>query len=329
MFIVLHEIGLLKYDKQPSFPYHNREFYTMTHPSTFSIVARDPVNGDLGVIVQSKFPAVGSVVPWAKANIGAIATQAWANVGYGPNGLTLLQNGNSASETLDSLLSADEGREHRQIGIVDAKGQAVAHTGTECMDWAGHIVGDGFTCQGNILAGEDVIVDMADAFENTEGDLIDKLFAGLIAGQAAGGDRRGMQSAAILVVREGGGYEGGNDRYVDVRVDEHPNPIDELVRIFNIYDMTLLNREDPSTLIKIEGDLLVIIQDALVTLGLLEQVYSNEFDHKTQSALTEWINTNNFENKSRDDGTIWPSVVEYLLEDAELLTEWLKIKQDT
>jgi uncharacterized Ntn-hydrolase superfamily protein len=301
----------------------------MTHPSTFSIVARDPVNGDLGVIVQSKFPAVGSVVPWAKANIGAIATQAWANVGYGPNGLTLLQNGNSASETLDTLLSADEGKEHRQIGIVDAKGQVVAHTGTECMEWAGHIVGDWFTCQGNILVGEDVVVDMADAFENTEGDLIDKLFAGLIAGQAAGGDRRGMQSAAILVVREGGGYEGGNDRYVDVRVDEHPNPIDELVRIFNIYDMTLLSREDPSTLIKIEGDLLAIIQDALVTLGLLEQVHSNEFDDKTQSALTEWINTNNFENKSRDDGTIWPSVVEYLLEDAELLTEWLKLKQDT
>jgi uncharacterized Ntn-hydrolase superfamily protein len=301
----------------------------MTHPSTFSIVARDPINGDLGVIVQSKFPAVGSVVSWAKANIGAIATQAWANVGYGPNGLTLLQNGNSASETLDSLLSADEGKEHRQIGIVDAKGQAVAHTGTECMEWAGHIVGDGFTCQGNILAGEDVVVDMADAFENTQGDLIDKLFAGLIAGQAAGGDRRGMQSAAILVVREGGGYEGGNDRYVDVRVDEHPNPIDELVRIFNIYDMTLLNREDPSTLIKIEGDLLAIIQDALVTLGLLEQAHSNEFDDKTQSALTEWININNFENKSRDDGTIWPSVVEYLLEDAELLTEWIKLKQDT
>ncbi|MFW9834249.1 MAG: DUF1028 domain-containing protein [Candidatus Thorarchaeota archaeon] len=301
----------------------------MTHPSTFSIVARDPVNCDLGVIVQSKFPAVGSVVPWAKANIGAIATQAWANVGYGPNGLALLQDGNSASETLDILLSADEGKEHRQIGIVDAKGQAVAYTGTECMEWAGHIVGDGFTCQGNILAGEEVVADMADAFENTEGDLIDKLFAGLIAGQAAGGDRRGMQSAAILVVREGGGYEGGNDRYVDVRVDEHPNPIDELVRIFNIYDMTLLSREDPSTLIKIEGDLLAIIQDALVALGLLDHTHSNEFDDKTQSALTGWINTNNFENKSRDDGTIWPSVVEYLLEDADLMAEWLKRKQDT
>ena len=297
-------------------------------PSTFSIVARDPINGDLGVIVQSKFPAVGSVVPWAKANIGAIATQAWANVGYGPNGLRLLESGHSASETLKTLLNADEGREHRQIGIVDTKGQAVAHTGKECMEWAGQIVGDGFSCQGNILAGEDVVIEMAEAYETTEGDLLDKLFAGLIAGQSAGGDRRGMQSASILVVREKGGYEGGNDRYVDVRVDDHPNPIDELVRIFNIYDMTLLSREDPRLLLKIEGDLLAIIQKALVALGYLKKGYTNVFDQQTKSALTEWINSNNFENKARDDETIWPSVVDYLLEDADLLTEWLECKQD-
>jgi len=298
-------------------------------PSTFSIVARNPVNGDLGVIVQSKFPAVGSVVPWAKANIGAIATQAWANVGYGPNGLSLLESGKSASETLKILLSGDEGREHRQIGIVDAKGQAAAHTGSECMEWAGQIIGDGFTCHGNILAGESVVVDMAESYENTEGDLIDKLFAGLIAGQAAGGDRRGMQSAAILVVREKGGYEGGNDRYVDVRVDEHPSPIEELVRIFNIYDMTLLSREDPNLLVKIEDDLLAIIQEALGTLGYLEEDYENTFDEKTKSALSEWINTNNFENKARDDGTIWPSVVEYLLENADMAADWRRRQHDS
>jgi uncharacterized Ntn-hydrolase superfamily protein len=297
-------------------------------PSTFSIVARDPANGDLGIIVQSKFPAVGSVVPWAKAEIGAVATQAWCNVGYGPNGLELLEAGNSASETLKILLDGDDGREHRQIGIVDTKGQAVAHTGKECMEWAGQLVGDGYTCQGNILAGEAVIVDMAETYENTEGDLIDKLFAGLIAGQTAGGDRRGMQSASILVVREKGGYEGGNDRYVDVRVDEHPSPIEELVRIFNIYDMTLLSREDPNLLVKIDGDLLAIIQQALVTLGYLEEGHENVFNEKTKSALSEWTNTNNFENKARDDGTIWPSVVEYLLEDADLMIEWRKRQQD-
>lgn len=291
-------------------------------------MARNPANGDLGIIVQSKFPAVGSVVPWAKANVGAIATQAWANVGYGPNGLNLLEAGKSASETLKILLDGDEGKEHRQIGIVDTKGHAVAHTGKECMEWAGQVVGDGFTCHGNILAGEAVVADMAEAYENTEGDLIDKLFAGLIAGQAAGGDRRGMQSAAVLVVREKGGYEGGNDRYVDVRVDEHPSPIEELVRIFNIYDTTLLSREDPNLLVKIEGDLLAIIQEALVVLGYLEKGHENVLNDKTQSALSEWINTNNFENKARDDGTIWPSVVEFLLNDADLMVEWQKRQQE-
>jgi uncharacterized Ntn-hydrolase superfamily protein len=294
----------------------------VSSPSTFSIVARDPANGDLGVIVQSKFPTVGSVVPWAKAEAGAIATQAWANVGYGPRGLNLLEEGKSASETLKILLQEDERREHRQIGIVDTKGQVVSHTGKECMDWAGHIVGDGFACQGHILAREAVVVDMASAFERTEGDLIDKLFAGLKAGQAAGGDRRGMQSASIYIVREAGGYEGGNDRYVDVRVDEHPSPIEELERIFKIYDMTLLSREDPSTLIKIEGKVSSLIQSALITLGFLEKPIGNEFSEQAKAALTEWTNTNNFENKARDDGTIWPSVVEYMLKDAKIDERW-------
>ena len=276
----------------------------VSHPSTFSIVARDPSNGDLGIIVQSKFPTVGSVVPWAKANIGAIATQAWCNVGYGPNGLELLEDGNSASKTLKILLDGDDGREHRQIGIVDSKGQAVSHTGKECMNWAGHVVGDEFACQGNILAGESVVSDMAEAYQKVDGDLIDKLFAGLKAGQAAGGDRRGMQSASIFIVREAGGYEGRNDRYVDVRVDEHPSPIVELERIFKIYDMTLLSREDPGTLLKIEGNVLTLIQKALVTLGYLDKIAGNEFSEKVKVALTEWTNTNNFENKAREDGTI-------------------------
>jgi uncharacterized Ntn-hydrolase superfamily protein len=293
-----------------------------SYPSTFSIVARDPENGDLGIIVQSKFPTVGSVVPWAKAEVGAIATQAWANVGYGPRGLVLLEEGKSASETLKLLLQEDDGREHRQIGIVDAEGQAVSHTGKECMEWAGHIIGDGYACQGNILAREAVVVDMASAYERTEGDLIDKLFAGLKAGQAAGGDRRGMQAASIFVVREAGGYEGRNDRYVDVRVDEHPSPIEELERIFKIYDMTLLSREDPSTLLKIEGTVSLLIQRALITLGFMDKPVTDAFSERAKAALTEWTNTNNFENKDRDDGTIWPSVVEYMLNDAKIDERW-------
>ncbi len=284
-------------------------------PSTFSIVARDPSNGDLGVIVQSKFPCVGSVVPWAEAGVGAIATQAWANVSYGPRGLELLRDGNSATETLARLLASDDGPQHRQVGIVDAKGSVVAHTGNECMDWAGHVTGDGFTCQGNILAGEDVVADMADAYEKTDGDLLDKLIAGLKAGQAAGGDKRGMQSAALFVVREAGGYEGGNDRYVDIRVDEHPGPIEELERIFKIYDMTLLSREDLSNLLDISGPLANKLQIMLRDLGYLDDsVVQDSWGSEALEALRDWTNTENFENKADvyDQGKIWKSVLDYL-----------------
>ncbi|MHA1588195.1 MAG: DUF1028 domain-containing protein [Candidatus Thorarchaeota archaeon] len=290
----------------------------MTRPSTFSLVARDPENGDFGIIVQSKFPAVGAIVPWAAAEVGAVASQAWANVSYGPRGLDLMSSGKSAQETLKMLIGNDEKAAHRQVGIVDSKGRAVAHTGDECMEWAGHVVGNGYICQGNILAGEDVVNDMAEAFEGAGGDLIDRLFAALNAGQAAGGDKRGMQSAAILVVRTKGGYEGGNDRYVDVRVDEHPSPIEELERIFGIYDMTLLCREDPSRLFTIEGDLSIKIQSALVALGHLDEAFPDEFPQAASIALMEFMNINNFENKARDDGTIWQSVLENLLQESGL-----------
>jgi uncharacterized Ntn-hydrolase superfamily protein len=287
------------------------------YPSTFSIVARDPSNGDIGIIVQSKFPAVGAVVPWALAEAGGVATQAWANTSYGPRGLQLLTSGKSASETLKVLLKDDAKVEHRQVGIVDSKGLAVSHTGKECMEWAGHLVGDGYACQGNILTGEAVVNDMAEAYEKKDSDLLDKLFAGLRAGQAAGGDRRGMQSAAILVVRKEGGYEGGNDRYVDVRVDDHLKPIEELERIFALYDMTLLNREDPSRLHRIDGDISLKIQQALVSQGVLNAV-DEEFSEAATNALREWVNTNNFENKWREDGTIWQSVLDYLLEESSI-----------
>ena len=290
----------------------------ITQPSTFSLVARDPENGDFGIIVQSKFPAVGAIVPWAAAEVGAVASQAWANVSYGPRGLDLMSSGKSAQETLKMLIGDDEKAAHRQVGIVDSKGRAVAHTGDECMEWAGHVVGNGYICQGNILAGEDVVNDMAEAFEGAGGDLIDRLFAALNAGQAAGGDKRGMQSAAILVVRKKGGYEGGNDRYVDVRVDEHPSPIEELERIFGIYDMTLLCRENPSRLLTIEGDLSIKIQSALVALGHLDEAFPDEFPQAASIALMEFMNINNFENKARDDGTIWQSVLENLLQESGL-----------
>jgi uncharacterized Ntn-hydrolase superfamily protein len=292
------------------------KLFSVRHPSTFSTVARDPTNGDLGIIVQSKFPAVGAIVPWAKAEIGAIVTQAWANSSYGPHGLGLISHGKSAPETLKILIENDDKPEHRQVGIVDSKGRVATHTGEECMDWAGHIIGKEYSCQGNILVGEGVVNSMAEAFETTDSDLIDRLFASLKAGQAEGGDKRGMQSAAILVVRKGGGYEGGNDRYVDVRVDEHQSPIEELERIFDIYDITLLSREDPSRLLRIDEDLSNKIQEALRTLGYLD-IVEERFSDRAQNALTQWIAINNFENKARKDGTIWQSVLDYLLKESQ------------
>jgi uncharacterized Ntn-hydrolase superfamily protein len=202
---------------------------------TFSIVAFDPATGDLGVAVESKYFGVGSVVPWAKSGVGAVATQAQAKVSFGPEGLRLLENGKSSREALDTLLAADPRREVRQIGCVDARGRPAAHTGTECMAWAGQRVGLHFTVQGNLLAGEAVLTAMAEAYENAQkiegSELIDWLLAALIAGQGAGGDRRGQQSAALLVVRAGGGPGGDNDRYCDLRVEDHPEPIKELVRL--------------------------------------------------------------------------------------------------
>jgi uncharacterized Ntn-hydrolase superfamily protein len=209
--------------------------------ATFSIVASDPETNDLGVAVQSRFLAVGAVVPWAKAGVGAIATQAYANTSYGPNGLKLLESGLSVQETLDKLIQADDGRAHRQVGIIDAKGNAAAYTGEKTNAWAGHHIGKNYTAQGNILAGEEVVLVMGKAFEKTDGPLAEKLIAALEAGQAAGGDTRGQQSAALLVVRKNGGFGGFNDRYIDLRVDDHEKPIEELKRIYKLYERTFLH----------------------------------------------------------------------------------------
>jgi uncharacterized Ntn-hydrolase superfamily protein len=205
------------------------------HVHTFSIVAFDPATGDLGVAVESKYFGVGSVVPWAKAGVGAVATQARVKVGFGPEGLRLMAAGQPAAETLAALLAADPLRAVRQLAVIDAQGRAAAHTGAECMEWAGHRVGAHFAVQGNLLANEAVIPAMADAFEKARvsgaGELADWLLAALTAGQAAGGDRRGQQSAALLVVRAGGGPGGDTDRYCDLRVEDHPEPIQELTRL--------------------------------------------------------------------------------------------------
>ena len=202
--------------------------------ATFSIVAFDPDTGDLGVAVQSKFFGVGAVVPWARAGIGAVATQARANTTYGPRGLDLLSDGDSAEQVVAALTDADDGRSRRQLGVVDAAGNAATFTGDACLPWAGGQVGTHYAAQGNILAGPEVVEAMAATFEASKGDLATRLAAALAAGQAAGGDARGRQSAALLVVREAGGYGQLNDRYIDLRVEDHPAPIAELRRLLDM-----------------------------------------------------------------------------------------------
>ncbi|MCX5801454.1 MAG: DUF1028 domain-containing protein [Candidatus Eisenbacteria bacterium] len=210
--------------------------------ATFSIVAYDPETKDLGVAVESKFFAVGSVVPWAKAGVGAIATQAFGNTTYGPKGLELLASGKTPAEVIEALTSADEGRDRRQVGIVDAEGNAATYTGKGCNPWAGGKTGTHYSAQGNILVSEQVVAAMGEAFEKAKGELADRLLAALEAGQSAGGDSRGQQSAALFVVRDSGGYAGFNDRYIDLRVDDNSEPIKELGRLLKIqHAMSRLN----------------------------------------------------------------------------------------
>jgi len=199
--------------------------------NTFSIVAHDPDKKEWGVGVASKYLAVGAVVPWAKAGAGAIATQSYVNVSYGPRGLEMLAEGKSAEEVIKALTDADKGKDSRQVGIVDAKGNAANFSGKGCVAWAGGKLGTNYTCQGNLLAGEAVVAAMAKAFEEAKGPLAWRIMAALEAAEKAGGDKRGKQSAAILVVRDKGGPSGLNDRAIDFRVDDHQEPVQELGRI--------------------------------------------------------------------------------------------------
>jgi uncharacterized Ntn-hydrolase superfamily protein len=216
--------------------------------ATFSIVAYDPETQQLGIAVQSKFIAVGAVVPWAKAKVGAVATQSWANTKFGPKGLELLEKGISPDKVLEQMLATDLGRENRQVGIINAKGEAATFTGNKCMAWAGGKTGKHYAVQGNILAGKEVVDEMAKAYEEsaTDGsDFGERLIAALAAGQKAGGDKRGRQSAALYIVRDGWGYSGFNDRYRDLRVDDHPKPIEELARVYQLHKKVFKPRVAP------------------------------------------------------------------------------------
>jgi uncharacterized Ntn-hydrolase superfamily protein len=198
---------------------------------TFSIVAYDPERKEWGVGVASKYLAVGAVVPWAKAGAGAVATQSYADPSYGPKGLDLMGQGKSAEETIKALTGGDKGRDNRQLGMVDAQGEVANFTGSGCLPWAGARSGKYYSCQGNLLTGPEVVEAMAKSFEESKGQLAWRLMDALEVGEKAGGDKRGKQSAAILVVRERGGAGGYNDRAVDFRVDDHEKPVQELARI--------------------------------------------------------------------------------------------------
>ena len=283
---------------------------------TFSIVATNKDRTEWGVAVQSKFISVGSVVPWARAGIGAIATQAMANVRYGPEGLALLEAGASADDVVRKLTAADPKRDERQLGVVDASGRSSGYTGAKCLNWAGHHSGDGYTCQGNILYSAEVVNAMARTFESTPGQLPERLLATLAAGQREGGDRRGMQSAALLIVREKGGYDEGSDRWVDIRVDDHPSPIEELKRVFRLYDLTMLSREDPSTAVPLTQEVARVVQHHLNALGYYEGGLTGKWDAPTASAFHKFLTEHNFENKERPDQKVWPSVLDYLQDKA-------------
>ncbi len=284
--------------------------------ATFSLVAHDPRNGDLGVVVQSKFLGVGAVVPWARAGVGAIATQSWANTTYGPAGLAALAAGHDPQTVLDQLTAGDEGRAKRQVGIVDAQGRAATYTGTECFAWAGGRSGPHFAAQGNILVSAATVDALAETFlaEQTsgQGELADHLVAALAAGQAAGGDSRGMQSAALLVVRAAGGYSAFNDRYIDLRVDDHATPIAELRRILELHQL-YFQPPDPAAVLSLTGDRLAELRALLHAVHYLPTVPTDPaFDARTAAALTAFAERENLEDRLRPDAQLDPVLLRYL-----------------
>jgi len=294
--------------------------------STFSIVGIDPENGDVGVAVQSKFPNVRPVVPWAEAGVGGIATQSFVNVSYGPKGLALLRNGATAEEALRILIANDTARDTRQVGIVDAKGNSASWTGRECFDWAGGIAGKTsggkgiliagktFAAQGNILVGKETFEALAKTFQSTQGTLADKLLAALVAAGKAGGDRRGEQSAALLVKRKGAGYDGTTDDLIDISIYDHPKPLQELERLYKLHKLYFF-RTDPKNLTKIDAALCRELQTILGTEAYKGfKFYSGPvngfFDAQTKKALQDFMGWENYDVRIRDDGQIDREVME-------------------
>ncbi len=284
----------------------------ISRPSTFSIVAYDPQAQEWGVATASKFLAVGAVVPWARAGAGAVATQSYANVSYGPEGLRLMAQGLSASEALDRLVAGDEGRARRQVGLVDTQGQTATFTGDECHAWAGGLTGPHYAAQGNILVSGATIEALARAFEEARGELADRLVIALAAGQAAGGDRRGQQSAALLVVRHAGGYGGYTDRYLDLRVDDDPVPIERLKALVELHHL-FFKPPAPGEMVAIEGEVAREVQRILRWAGYYDGPITGDYDALTRRALTDLIGNENLEERfDEEKGLISRPVIDVL-----------------
>ena len=314
---------------------------------TYSIVALDAATGDLGVATQSKFLAVGAVVPWARADVGAIATQSFANVRYGPDGLDALATGQAAADVLAALVAADPLREQRQAGIVDRHGDASTHTGRSCFAWAGGRIGQGYAAQGNILAGAGVVDGIADTFEAGGQPFPELLVACLAAAEGAGGDRRGRESAALYIVRADGGYGGGNDRLIDLRVDDHDDPVPELARVLGMHRL-YLDRPAESDLLPVDAALAAELRSLLSRAGAepggrfggvyqpMWQVlgepapasaaepdeerpvtgrprpFATGWDDSWQGALEDWMGVENLEMRTAAPGWIDPRVLDFL-----------------
>ncbi|WP_064093072.1 DUF1028 domain-containing protein [Rossellomorea aquimaris] len=272
---------------------------------TYSIVGYDPEEKEWGIAVQSKFLGVGSVVPFAKAGVGAVATQSYANTSYGPHALQLMEEGKTAEEALEIITKDDPERPLRQVGMIDRCGNSATFTGEGCYDWAGGVTGNNFAAQGNILVDEDTVKAMADTFEITTGTLAERLLHALDAGQDAGGDSRGMQSAALLVVKENGGYGGFNDRYIDLRVDDHASPIKELKRIYLLHQL-YFKESDAGRVVLMEGEIRDDVERELTRLGYVGEKQS------LHQCLKDYLHTENFEMREQDENYIDLDVLDYM-----------------
>jgi uncharacterized Ntn-hydrolase superfamily protein len=270
------------------------------HLNTFSIVAYDPAENAWGVAVASKFLAAAALVSWAKAGVGAVATQSHVNVRYGEDGLALLESGKSASESLAVLLQNDDLRERRQVALVDAQGNVAAHTGKGCSAYAGHKLGTHFSVQGNILTGADVLDAMADAFVSQSGELADRLVAALRAGEGAGGDKRGKQAAGVMVVKPNGGYGGNNDRYLDLRVDDDEQPVRKLRQLLETHHL-YFGAAKPEDQILINDEIARELQRMMVSQGYMGGEVNGTWDEMARQAFWGLIGNENLEERWSPD----------------------------